>query len=187
MPAFKKRIEVHLGNVGGAAGEKKANKTGELAGKNPSVFFVGVDKTPFRPHSVLRNWKQLAVDFEEGLKRFKPNTIHKIPSEIALGYYDRHGMLGGFGTQAYTSRVVALAYEKLVGGGQISVIVDDAMRQHSGKTAKQIIDAALSGCGFSRIEQRIVTPAEFGGLDYWAEWIYNKAPKSNIWQITATK
>jgi|GEM_PF-1932677 len=128
----RKRIVVHLGNIGYHDTSTKkegevyykstlpANqiKTHKYAKRFRDIDFIGIDLkkyTQFRP----KNWMQMQLDFLDGLKKLENNSIDLISSEMSVGYYTK-GAKEIF-DETYNRQLLNLAYQKLVPGGKLMI------------------------------------------------------------------
>ena len=140
----EKRLVVHLGNVHADGGVPPAMKTTDYAQRFKKVTFVGIDVMHQKPNQ--KNWKQLQMDFIEGLKTFKNNSTDIISSEMAIGYYGsqfvgtEHSKTLDYKEHAFNT--VKYCHQKLKPKGKLMVAVDSSVFR--------LVEKAMLQAGFKK-------------------------------------
>ncbi len=190
----KKRVIVHLGNVG--SGKTKvgtikinhfpAQKTFAYAKKFPNFKFIGIDALHLGLYMQIKpkNMNQIKAGFKGGLGKLKDNSVDLISSEMALGYYGskfkgvNKSQKGNY--REYTKKVTERAYKKLKSGGKLLIALDSDI-------IASVFDSLVS-VGFKpeNIKAKLMTKKE-SQRTYWLE-NYKKEHQGIIfYQLSAVK
>jgi hypothetical protein len=167
----KMKIVVHLGN----ADNLKTNpvsgkwvyaaKTADYAERFPNIKFIGIDLN-YTGHPLkklmARNWKQMQNDFYYGLSKLKDNSVSIISSEMAVGYYGLAEKSPPM--QAYTSKIISVAYRKLEPGGKLMLVGNFMLAEELKVFCKQ------AGFKEEKIELRELTKKEMQRTRWLSEF-----------------
>ena len=172
-------IVVHLGNIGEyRKGERPAEKTRRYARRFPGIQFIGIDLNRFEGRQ-RRNWRQLQDNYRKQLKRYSPESISLISSDMSLG----HTFEFLLGPRATHREIFQTIYEKLKPGGKFLMTVGET--QLEGKP--NVVMMYLLACeifGERNVEIKKVPPGKS-----WTHWMkrWEKEDKTPVYVITAMK
>jgi len=177
----KKRIIVHLGNVG----YDSARKTRTYADRFNEFKFVGIDKKNIHAHttnkvSIPKNLKQIESEFLTGILKLKDKSVDLITSDFAVGHYalkEKEKIHGSFGSpktylshKEYTERIMQLCYNKLkVGGKAIFVVFVSPLEENN---ALGNIKLGIKNIPFQKVDVQTLSPEKLKNISsHWSRFL----------------